>query len=119
MVCDGTFSARTQIFFQLHTIHARNNSKTISYIFALLPSKTRKIYDRPFRRHKTMNSLLEMNQIQFFVALSLLQSIQLQQPCQMRALVVVSFICIQTSGKAFNQLACKYSIIIIRSLLFI
>ena len=66
-----------------------------------------------------MCSLLEMNQTQFFVTLSLLQSIQLQQLSQMWTLVVVFFICVQTSGKRFSHLACRYSIIMIRSLLMI
>ena len=38
--CDGTSSVCPHIFFQLYTIHARINSKTILCIFGLLPSKT-------------------------------------------------------------------------------
>ena len=70
-----------------------------------------------FRRYKT--TLLAMNHIPLLVTLSLLQLIQLQQTSQMRILVVASFICVPTSGKRFNHLACRYSIIMITSLLLI
>ena len=54
-----------------------------------------------------------------FALLPYYRSIQLRQPSQMRTLLVVSFICVQTSRKRFNHLACRYSIIMVRSLLFI
>ena len=44
--CNLTFSVCPN--FQMYTIHARNNTKTILCIFGLLPSKTRTTYDRFF-----------------------------------------------------------------------
>lgn len=66
----------------------------------------------PFRRYKTMCSLLEMNQIQFPVTLNLLQLIQLQQLSQMRKTTF-------PFGKRFHHWACRYRILMVRSLLFI
>ena len=44
--CDGTFIVCPEIFFQLYTIHARSNERTIPCVFGLLPNKTRITYER-------------------------------------------------------------------------
>ena len=46
--CDGTFSVCPEIFFQLYTVHARYQERTIPCIFGLLKNKTRITYERFF-----------------------------------------------------------------------
>ena len=43
---DGTFKVCPEIFFQVYTIHARTNERTIPCVFSLLPNKTEAIYRR-------------------------------------------------------------------------
>lgn len=48
--CDGTFSVCPEIFFQLYSIHARSNERTIPCVFALLPNKRGVTYERLFNQ---------------------------------------------------------------------
>ena len=46
---DGTFRVCPEIFFQVYTIHARANERTIPCVFSLLPNKTEDTYRRMVR----------------------------------------------------------------------
>ena len=117
--CDRTFSVCPHIFFQLYTIHARINSKTIPFIFGLMPSKRRITYNRFFSEIQN-HVLAAGNKPNTILCDSELAAINsASATSEIRTLVVLSFIYVQTSLKRFNHLACRYSIIMIKSFLFI
>lgn len=44
--CDGTFDTTPRIFQQIYTIHGVKNNKTTPLVFALLPNKTKSMYNK-------------------------------------------------------------------------
>lgn len=46
---DGTFDSSPALFYQIYTIHALVGEKTIPCIFAMLPSKSERVYLKLFR----------------------------------------------------------------------
>lgn len=56
---DGTFKVVPQIFFQIYSVHALVADNVIPCVFALLPNKSQRSYDRFWQALKGSNSRLE------------------------------------------------------------
>ena len=97
--CDGTFSVCPHMFFQLYTIHVRNNSNTIPCIFGLLPSKARTAYKRFFSeiQNDVLDTGNEPNAVLCDFELTAINSASVIFPNA--ELGLVSFICVPASGK--------------------
>ena len=48
-LCDGTFDSSPSLFYQLVTLHVNFRGKVLPVVYALLPSKERKTYDKFFK----------------------------------------------------------------------
>lgn len=49
LYCDGTFDSSPSLFYQLVTLHVNFRGKVLPVVYALLPSKERKTYDKFFK----------------------------------------------------------------------
>jgi hypothetical protein len=56
---DGTFKISPEIFYQVYTIHAQIQSSIVPTIFALLPNKQERTYDRMWHELKELEPSLE------------------------------------------------------------
>lgn len=77
---DGTFKTAPTLFYQLFTVHALVNGRTVTCIYALLQNKTQDTYTKLFNILTTLNANLKPTSVMIDFEMAVINSLEIVFP---------------------------------------